>query len=142
MKILLLHAFLLAASISFAQGAEVNLDGNIFKGTASEITPSDADRMPVVFRETIIFSDGKIDSELMKIYSAGKCSYTAVTDDRRMIAMKVVNVQFISDGFTDGKNVTLKFNGNLIGENMLSGNLTVLYPDNSEVIFSVIAEKK
>lgn len=142
MKIKLLYALLLAASMSFAQGAEVSLDGNIFKGTASEITPSDADRMPVVFNETIIFSDGKIDSEVMKIYSAGNSSYTAVTDDRRMIAMKVVNVQFLSDGFIDGKNVTLKFNGNLIGDNMLSGNLTVLYPDNSEVNFSVIAEKK
>lgn len=141
MKIKMLFVLLLFASISFAQTEEVNLDGNVFKGSASEITPADVDRMPVVFDETFIFSGGKIESEVMKIYSADKTGYAAFTDDRRMIAMKVVNVRFSSEGFIDGKNVTLQFNGNIIGDNMLSGNMKVIYTDNSEVNFSIIAEK-
>ena len=141
MKALIFSVYIFIASMSFAQGSDVNLDGNIFTGTASEITSPDVDRMPIVQNESISFSEGKINSDVLKIYSADNCNYIAAIDDRRMIAMKVVNVQYSSEGTIDGKNVTIIFNGNIIGDRMLSGNLTVKYPDNSEVNFSIIAEK-
>jgi hypothetical protein len=141
MKTLIFSVYILITSMSLAQGSDINLDGNLFTGTASEITSPDVDRMPMVLNESISFSEGKINSDVLKIYSADNCKYTAITDDRRMIAMKVVNVQYNSEGIIDGKNVTIVFNGNIIGDKMLSGNLTVKYPDNSEVNFSIIAEK-
>ncbi len=142
MKLLIINIFVLISSVCYSQNAEVNLEGSIFTGTATEITSPDADRMPMVYNETIKFIGDKIHSNVFDLYSAGNCSYMAVIDDRRMIALTVVNLQFVSDGVSEGKSVLIKFNGNIIGNNMLTGNMTVIYPDSSEVNFSIISERK
>lgn len=142
MKILIINFFVLIASVCFSQNSEVNLEGSIFTGTASEITSPDADRMPLVYNETIKFSGDKIQSDFLDKYSAGNCSYSAVVDERRMIAVTVVNLQYVSEGVIEGNKVFLLFNGNIIGGNTLTGILTMINSDSSEIKFSIVAEKK
>jgi len=142
MNILFFLAFVYIADTGFSQDLNADINGTVFYGTATEVTSPDVDRMPVIFNETIRFDDGKVDSEILKIYSADNCNYTAITDERRMMAFKVVNVQFYSQGIIDGINVNIEFSGNIIGENRLYGNMCIKYPDSSEMIYTVSAQSQ
>ena len=142
MKILIFLALVYIADTGFSQDLNADINGTVFNGTATEVTSPDVDRMPVIFNETIRFVDGKVDSEILKIYSADNCNYTAITDERRMMAFKVVNVQFYSQGIIDGINVNIEFSGNIIGENRLYGNMCIKYPDSSEMIYTVSAQSQ
>lgn len=142
MKILIFLAFVYIADTGFSQDLNADINGYVFNGTATEVTSPDVDRMPVVFSETIRFDDGKVNSDILKIYSADNCDYTAITDERRMMAFKVVNVQFFTTGNIDGINVNIEFSGNIIGDKRLYGNMCVKYPDSREMNYTINAESQ
>ena len=142
MKILIFLAFVYITDTGFSQDLNADISGTVFYGTATEVTSPDVDRMPIVFNETIRFDDEKVYSDILKIYYADKCNYTAITDERRMMAFKVVNVQYFSKGIIDGINVNIEFSGNIIGENRLYGNLCIKYPDSREMNYTVSAESQ
>ncbi len=142
MKILIFLAIVCISKTGFAQFTDADLNGTEFYGTATEVTSPDTDRMPIVLNEKIRFDSRKVNSEILKIYSADNCSYTAVIDDRRMMAFKVVNVQFFSPGIIDGINVNIEFSGNIVGDKRLYGYLTVKYPEQREVNYIISTESK
>ncbi len=130
---------LLTAGISSAQNSEANLNGKVFKGRATELTPPNVDRMPRVYDEYIRFDNGKIYSEIFKMYDVKDCNYLAAVDDRRMIALKVETFNAGSTGKFEGQNVTLEFSGSVIGDKELSGTIIIRYADDSEIKFLVEA---
>ena len=140
MKILIFLALVCISKTGFAQFTDADLNGTEFYGTATEVTSPDIDRMPVMLNEIIRFENGKVNSDFLKIYSADKCFYTAVIDDRRMMAFKVVNVQFFSLGILDGINVNIEFSGNIIGDKRLYGNMTIKYSENRVENYTISAE--
>jgi len=142
MKYLLVLILLFCFKLSSAQFKEVNLNGQVFKGTATEILPPDSDRMPQMYDELIRFVNEKVYSDILNIYSSEESAYSAQTDERRMIALEAASVHFKTKGAKDGLNVILEFNGNLFGEKNLNGILTVKYPDNSEINFKILTESE
>lgn len=136
-KIVLILFILTISKISLAQNSAADLNGKIFRGTATEITSPDIDRMPVVYDELIRFENGKLFSQVLNIYSANDCSYTSAVDDRRMIALKVIEFNSEAAGKADGKDVSVNFSGNVFGDAKLSGTFVIKYPDGSEIQFLV-----
>ncbi len=140
MKIIIIFlSMFITALISKAQSSESDLNGKIFRGKATEITPADIDRMPLVYDELIFFENGKLMSNVMKMYSADSCNFTSGIDGRRMIAVKVVGFNSDTSGKADGQDVNLSFSGNVYGDAKLSGTLEIIYPDGSEIRFLVYA---
>lgn len=139
-NLILLLIILIVSKISFAQSSDADLNGKIFTGTATEITPPETDRMPVVYDEVIRFENGKIFSKLLNIYSSEDCVYTSAVDERRMIALKVVEFSSNATGKADGKDVQVNFSGNVFGNSQLSGTFVIKYPDDSEIQFLVSAK--
>lgn len=137
-RIILIIVFFTSISIS-AQTTDANLNGMVFRGKATEQTPPDVDRMPLVYDEVIRFENGIINCEVLKVYSANDCKYSSVIDDRRMIAVKVINFNSSSVGNIDGSEVRIEFNGSIYADIKLSGELIIKYPDNSEVKFLIEA---
>lgn len=137
-KIILLIVLFSSIDIA-AQTAEANLDGLIFRGKATEQTPPDVDRMPLIYDEVIIFENGIVKSEVLKIYSSNECKYTSEEDLGRMIAVKVIKFNSSSIGKINGSDVSIEFNGNIYADIKLSGDLIIRYPDNSEVKFLIEA---
>jgi hypothetical protein len=54
-----------------------------------------------------------------------------------MIALTVVDVKFSTKGTINGSSVSIGFQGNLIANSVLSGNLSVKYTDDNEVNFTI-----
>ena len=142
MKIIIFIIFILSAQFAFSQNSDASLNGKIFTGTATEIISPEMSRKPVVYNDVIRFDNGKIYSDLFNVYSADDCDYTSKVDERRMIALRVISFSSAATGTIDGKNVTLVFNGEVIGDVTLSGVLTIKYPDKREVSFDVSAASK
>lgn len=117
-----------------------DLDGSKFRGKAEEQTPPNVDRMPIVMNELIVFADGKISGEVLKKYSLSDCSYSAEIDERRMVAVKVVDFVSECQGVYGNENVTLKFTGSIYGDLWMSGDLVITTSDNSEIKFYITAE--
>ena len=117
-----------------------DLDGKIFYGKATEITFPDVDRMPLVIDETISFQNGKIDSEILKEYSASDCNYYSEIDGRRAIAFTVVEFNVSTNGQFGGREAAIDFSGEVIGYARLVGTIVIRYSDNTEVKYSVQAQ--
>ena len=133
--------FLIFLSVNvFGKTNNDDLNGKTFRGKATEITPPNIDRMPIVHNEFIKFENGKLYSDVFKIYSVDECNYSAAVDDRRAIALKVVTFNAGSSGKIDGQDVYIELSGSVVGERGLSGTITIHYPDNSEVKFLVEAK--
>ncbi len=137
MKYIILFLISLMYGTILAQSSDADLNGMVFRGKATEQTPPDVDRMPMVYDEYLRFIDGKIYSDLLKIYSADSCSYTSKVDDRRMIAVKVISFSSVTSGNMYGQDVNIEFSGDIFADLKLSGNLIIKYPDGSEVKFLV-----
>lgn len=136
--LIVLFIFLMSMNVS-AQTSESNLNGMVFRGTATEQTPPDIDRMPIIYDELIRFENGKINSEVLKVYGANDSKYSSELDNRRMIALKVVNFESSSAGSVDGTDVNIEFSGSIFADLKLSGDLVITYPDKSEVKFLINA---
>lgn len=138
------------ANLDFVQKSQViknnnsddELDGKTFTGTATEITPPDVDRMPIVYNETITFQDGKLSCDSFNKYADASTDifYNSEIDGRRAIAYTVINFNSFAKGNINGENVSLEFSGNIIAYKTLSGNLIIRYPDEREVKFFIQAE--
>ncbi|HMS65945.1 MAG TPA: hypothetical protein PKD83_11915 [Ignavibacteria bacterium] len=115
------------------------LDGKTFTGKATEITPPDVDRMPIVYDETISFRDGKLFCESFNKYAdaPSDINYTSEIDYRRAIAHTVVNFNSTSAGIVNGESVNLEIKGSVIAYKNLNGTLLITYPDKSEVKFLI-----
>ncbi|MDQ3020300.1 MAG: hypothetical protein M3R36_06990 [Bacteroidota bacterium] len=138
-KLLILFFIFSITGVIFSQTNDDYLNGKIFRGTATEITPPDVDRRPIFYEELIRFENETIISEVLKIYSACECKYTSSYDERRMVAVK--SVEFISNttGRVDGRTVEIEYQGNIYGDAKLSGVITIKYPDGNEIKFTVDA---
>lgn len=139
MKNLFLILFLVLAVNIYAQNSDDNLNGKVFIGTATEITPSDVDRMPVIYNEVISFQNGKMICESFKKYNITESNYTYAVDERRMTAMKIGNINSETSSLINGENVSLDFKGNIAGDTRLFATLTIRYSDNSEMKFQIEA---
>ena len=137
-RIIFIIVFVTSINIA-AQTTDSNLDGMIFRGKATEQTPPDIDRMPLVYDEVIRFENGIINSEVLKVYSVNDSKYSSEADLGRMIAVKVVKFNTSSAGNINGSDVIIEFNGNIYADLKLSGDLIVRYPDKSEVKFLIEA---
>jgi len=124
---------------TFSQ-TSVDLNGSRFRGKAEEQTPPDVDRMPIVMNEIINFNNGVISSEVFKKYTVTECKYSAEIDERRMVAVKVVNFNSECQGVYGNENVTLKFTGSIYGDLWMSGDIIITTADNSEIKFLVTGE--
>ncbi|MBS1553043.1 MAG: hypothetical protein JST15_13340 [Bacteroidetes bacterium] len=116
-----------------------DLDGKIFYGKATEITPPYVDRMPRIYDEVIKFENGKLLCETFRNYSDADSYYSSVIDERRAIAYKVVTFNSFSTGSYNGESVSIEFTGNIIGDTRLNGTIIIRFPDNSELKFIVEA---
>lgn len=138
------------ANLDFDQKSQIiktnknddELDGKTFTGTATEITPPDIDRMPIVYNETIVFQGGKLICESFKKYvdSNSDTFYNSEIDWRRAIAYTVVNFNSSVSGNVSGETVNIEFSGTVIAYKNLSGNLIIRYPDEREVTFFIQAK--
>lgn len=142
MKIIILTMILLSAGISLSQDNNVDINGNIFHGKATEITPPDVDRMPQIYDETILFQNGKLECETFKKYRAGESAYSSYVDNRRAIAMEVICFRTSSSGIINGQPAVINFAGNIIGRQKLNGTITIIYNDNSETNFIIEASSE
>jgi len=120
------------------------LNGKVFYGTATEVTSPDVDRMPKVYDEIITFQDRKLYCETIKNFSDAieENYYCAAIDDRRAIALTVVNFNSAIKANLNGVPVTIDFSGNVIGDSRLNGILIITNPDKSEVKFLIEAQTK
>ncbi|MCY7361798.1 MAG: hypothetical protein LH629_06980 [Ignavibacteria bacterium] len=120
------------------------LNGKIFYGTATEVTSPDVDRMPKVYDEIITFQDGKLNCETIKNFSDAieENYYSAAIDDRRAVALTVVNFNSVIKANLNGAPVTIDFTGNVIGNSRLNGILIISNPDKCEVKFLIEAQRK
>ena len=141
MKILILLIMMFASVNLFAQDQAKNLDGEVFIGTLTENTPSDADRRPIVMYDTIKFINGKIFSDALFDYQKEEINYTAFIDGRRMIAMEVVVFQGSAPGTREGQEVNYIFSGSIIGGENMTGLMTIAYSDGREITFYINAKK-
>lgn len=116
-----------------------SLNGKIFEGRATEITPPDVDRMPMVHTEVIRFENGVIHSKVLNIYGVESCAYTSQLDDRRAVAMNVMTFNTNSQGVFDGRNFNAVFTGEVMGDKTLSGTLTIHFSDNTDVKYLIEA---
>ncbi len=119
--------------------ADDDLNGKIFYGKATEITPPDIDRMPRIYDEVIKFENGKLFCETFRNYSDADSYYSSAVDDRRAIAYKVILFNSSSTGYFNGEPVSIEFTGNIIGNTRLNGTVTVRFPDTSEIKFIIEA---
>ncbi len=119
--------------------ADDDLNGKIFYGKATEITPPDIDRMPRIYDEVIKFENGKLFCETFRNYSDADSYYSSAVDDRRAIAYKVTVFNSSSTGYFNGEPVSIEFTGNIIGNTRLNGTVTVRFPDTSEIKFIIEA---
>ncbi|MBK8554216.1 MAG: hypothetical protein IPL53_25470, partial [Ignavibacteria bacterium] len=55
MKVLILLIFFLAIRVSVAQNNDADLNGKEFIGTVTEISNTDADKLPLVFNDILRF---------------------------------------------------------------------------------------
>ncbi|MFZ1323429.1 MAG: hypothetical protein WAT71_17900 [Ignavibacteria bacterium] len=138
-SILVLSLIFINIQNTYSQ-TSADLNGSRFRGKAEEQTPPDVDRMPIMLVELIIFADGKISGEVLNKYSVSECSYSAEIDERRMIAVKVIN--FISEcqGVYENENVTLKFKGSIYGDLWMSGDIVITTADYREIKFLITGE--
>lgn len=125
---------------STSQSAEVDLNGSRYRGKAIEETPPDVDRMPLTLDEMIIFENGKISGEVMKRYSLTECNYTAVIDDRRMIAVKVVNFSSECNGVYNGETVAVKITGSIYGDLWMTAEILISNNGKQEFKFDLTGE--
>lgn len=119
--------------------ADDDLNGKIFYGKATEVTPPDIDRMPRSYDEVIKFENGKLFCETFRNYSDADSYYSSAVDDRRAIAYKVIVFNSSSTGYYNGESVSIEFTGNIIGDTRLNGTVTVRFQDNSEIKFAIEA---
>ncbi len=119
--------------------ADDDLNGRIFYGKATELTPPDVDRMPRIYDEVIKFENGKLFCETFRNYSDADSYFTSYVDSRRAIAYKVVVFNSTSTGYYNGESVEMDFSGNIIGDTRLNGTITIRYQDNSELKFLIEA---
>ena len=119
--------------------ADDDLNGKIFYGKATEITPPDIDRMPRIYDEEIRFENGKLYCETFRNYSDADSYYSSAVDDRRAIAYKVIVFNSLSTGYYNGESVSIEFTGNIIGDTRLNGTITVRLQDSSEIKFLIEA---
>ena len=119
--------------------ADDDLNGKIFYGKATEVTPPDIDRMPRIYDEVIKFENGKLFCETFRNYSDADSYYSSAVDDRRAIAYKVIVFNSSSTGYYNGESVSIEFTGNIIGDTRLNGTVTVRFQDNSEIKFAIEA---
>lgn len=137
LMIFLIASFFLA-EFCHAQDA---LEGKIFSGKATEILDHAEDRVLRVMNETLKFQNGRIESEVLKTYSVPGCNYTSEIDYRRAIAFTIVNFKTDCETIgTDSANVSIT--GDVIGYSRLIATITIKYPDNTEIKYSVQCESK
>ncbi len=116
-----------------------NLNGKIFEGKATEITPADVDRMPMVHTEIIRFENGVLISKVLNIYGVENSAYLSRLDDRRAVATDVVIFNVNSVGIFNGRDFTAEFTGEVMGGKNLSGTLIIHFSDNTEVKYLIEA---
>lgn len=138
-SILVLSLIFINIQNTYSQ-TSADLNGSKFRGKAEEQTPPDVDRMPVVLDELVIFADGNISGEVMKKYSVSECKYSAEIDERRMVAVKVVNFNSECQGVYGNENVAIKITGSIYGDLWMSGDIIITTADRSEIKFYITAE--
>lgn len=137
MKSLIFLIAIFPFAILHGQNSELN--GMIFKGTATEITPPDVDRMPVFFNITLIFENGSLRTDAAANYSINESAYSSEIDGRRMIALKVVNFKANTSGSINDENANIEFSGEVYGDAKLSGVMTIKFHDDRKVKFNLNA---
>lgn len=140
MKITLILIMVFISQVSNAQRSLVYLDGKTFRGTATEITPPDIDRMPKVFAESISFSNGMMTATTLRNFSVSETPYWYEKDERRMIATDVYVIKAKPTGEKDGTSVEIEFTGDASDGTKLTGILVVKFSDNYEETYSIEAE--
>ncbi|MBK8982756.1 MAG: hypothetical protein IPM38_10660 [Ignavibacteria bacterium] len=132
--------YLFVSENSFPQLIQEDLNGGRFRGKIAEETPPDVDRMPQVFEEMITFENGKISGEILNKYSVNNCSYSAVIDERRMVAVKVVNFNSECQGSIDGENVIITITGEIYADLWMAGDIVIRVKDKPDIKFTISAE--
>jgi len=139
-KIIIL--ILIITSECFAGLRNDDLEGKSFSGTATEITPPNIDRAPIIYEEFIKFENGKFYSNIFKKFLINECAYAASEDDKRAIALRVISfIASASGKSSDGQDVYVEIAGSVLGETGMTGTIIIHYPD-TEVKFLLEAKSE
>ncbi|MBK9334325.1 MAG: hypothetical protein IPM96_18420 [Ignavibacteria bacterium] len=138
--VIVILMYLFVPENTFPQLIQEDLNGSRFRGKIAEETPPDVDRMPQVFEEMITFQNGKISAEILNKYSVNDCSYSANIDERRMVAVKVVNFNSECQGSIDGENVIITITGEIYADLWMAGDIVIRIKDKPDLIFRISAE--